>query len=64
MTIHPEIQARAQAEIDIVTGQKRLPEFADRANLPFVDALIKEVTRWNPVTPLGDVDTYMNFSLY
>ncbi|KAL0568014.1 hypothetical protein V5O48_013977, partial [Marasmius crinis-equi] len=54
MSLHPSIQARAQAEIDNL-GSGRLPDFSDcgSGKLPFVDAVIKETLRWNPVTPLG-----------
>ncbi|KAF8257685.1 cytochrome P450 [Lactarius quietus] len=48
-----DLQTRAQAELDAVTGRERLPTFADRASLPFVDALCKETQRWRPVTPLA-----------
>ena len=54
MTLYPEIQKRAQAQIDHVIGTNRLPSFQDRDNLPYVDALMKEVYRWNPVAPLGE----------
>ena len=53
MTMHPEIQRKAQAEIDRVVGNDRLPTLADQPNLPCVDALVKEVLRWGPVAPLG-----------
>ncbi len=49
----PDVQIRAQAELDAVTGRERLPTFEDRPKLPFVDAVCKEVLRWRPVTPLG-----------
>jgi len=51
--LHPEIQIRAQEEIDAVTGRERLPTFEDRQRLPFVDAICKEVLRWRPVVPLA-----------
>lgn len=35
MLMHPEMQERAQAEIDAVVGSDRLPNFDDRAQLPF-----------------------------
>jgi hypothetical protein len=54
--LHPEIQIRAQEEIDAVTGRERLPTFEDRPRLPFVDAICKEVLRWRPVVPLGEFD--------
>ena len=49
----PEVQKRAQRELDAVTAGHRLPEFADRASLPYIDAVVKEVLRWHPVTPFG-----------
>jgi cytochrome P450 len=51
--LHPDIQKRAQEELDAVTGRERLPTFDDRPRLPFVDAVCKEVMRWRPVIPLG-----------
>ena len=53
MLIYPEFQRKAQEEIDRVIGNDRFPTLADQANLPYVDALVKEVLRWHPVTPLG-----------
>ncbi|KAJ7189236.1 cytochrome P450 [Mycena filopes] len=53
MLANPDAQKKAQHEIDSVTGQMRLPDFNDEAALPYVSALVKEVLRWGPVTPLG-----------
>ena len=53
MTLYPEAQRKAQVEIDGVIGSDRLPTLADQSSLPYVDALVKEVLRWNPVAPLG-----------
>ncbi|KAI0273310.1 cytochrome P450 [Gloeopeniophorella convolvens] len=53
MCLHPEAQARAQREIDAVTGGERLPSLADRARLPYVQACVKEVLRFWTVAPLG-----------
>jgi cytochrome P450 len=53
MTMHPDIQEKAQKEIDQVVGSDRLPGLKDRANLPYVDSIVKEVLRWHPVAPLG-----------
>jgi len=49
----PEVQRRAQAELDTVVGRDRLPTFADAPSLPYVSAVIKEVLRWRPSVPLG-----------
>jgi hypothetical protein len=53
MLLFPETQAKAQAEIDRVVGTNRLPTFEDQSKLPYIDQLIREVIRWQPVTPLG-----------
>jgi cytochrome P450 len=53
--LHPEIQKMAQEELDAVTMRERLPTFEDRPRLPFVDAICKEVIRWRPITPLGEL---------
>ncbi|KAK9780198.1 putative Cytochrome P450 [Seiridium cardinale] len=53
MAKFPEVQRKAQEEIDLRIGSDRLPGLADRANLPYVDALVNEVFRWSPVSPMG-----------
>ncbi|KAG6000837.1 hypothetical protein E4U21_004951 [Claviceps maximensis] len=53
MILHPDIQLRAQKEIDDVVGSDRLPGFQDRDHLPYINALIKETYRWIPVIPIG-----------
>lgn len=54
MTVHPSIQAQAQAEVDRVLGHEhRLPTLADRSRLPFVDCIVWECLRWNPSTPVA-----------
>ncbi|KAJ6585037.1 cytochrome P450 [Mycena capillaripes] len=53
MALHPDVQKKAQSEIDTVIGNHRLPEYEDRPLLPFVEALYREVMRWKPVLPLG-----------
>ena len=53
LVMFPEVQQRAQEEIDHVVGTNRLPTFEDRENLLYVDSIVKEAWRWNPVIPLG-----------
>ncbi|KAH8118941.1 cytochrome P450 [Phellopilus nigrolimitatus] len=53
MVLNPEVQRRAQEEIDNVIGFDRLPAFEDKENLPYVNAICKESLRWQPVTPIG-----------
>lgn len=54
MTLHPEVQRKAQAEIESVVGTDRVPTAADRENLPYIHAILLEVLRWNPVATLGN----------
>ncbi|KAM5539745.1 hypothetical protein V8D89_006558 [Ganoderma adspersum] len=53
MACYPEIQAKAQAELDTVVGSTRLPTFEDRNLLPYITAVAKESMRWQSVAPLG-----------
>ncbi len=46
MTIHPEVQRKAHAELDRVVGSDRLPTFEDRSQLPYIEALCKECLRF------------------
>ncbi|ESK89309.1 cytochrome p450 [Moniliophthora roreri MCA 2997] len=52
ISLHPNVQSKAQAELDRVLGD-RLPAFTDRQHLPYIDCICYELLRWNPVTPLG-----------
>ncbi|KAG2037427.1 cytochrome P450 [Suillus americanus] len=53
MVLNPEVQAKAQAEIDRVVGKDRLPNFDDRPALPYLEAVLRETLRWYPVVPFG-----------
>lgn len=53
LTKYPEVQKKAQAELDAIVGSSRLPDFADRERLPYIHALISELWRRYPVTPWG-----------
>ncbi|KXN85958.1 O-methylsterigmatocystin oxidoreductase [Leucoagaricus sp. SymC.cos] len=53
MTYYPEIQKRAQEEIDHVIGKDRLPAHTDAPYLPYFSAIVKEVLRWQPIVPSG-----------
>ena len=53
MATHPEVQKKAQTEIDLVIGSDRLPEFEDRPSLPYLEAIYREVMRWNQSLPLA-----------
>jgi len=52
MIEHPEAMTKAQKEIDLIVGNDRLPTFADRENLPYVEALYNECLRYGVGVPL------------
>ncbi|KAL3477054.1 cytochrome P450 [Aspergillus californicus] len=60
MTLYPDVQQRAQEEIDRVVGRNRLPGYDDRDNLPYTDALVKETLRWHAITPMGVAHSSMD----
>jgi len=54
MLHYPEVQRKAQAELDRVLHRgKRLPGYEDQSDLPYITAVMKEVLRWQPVTPIS-----------
>jgi len=53
MMLYPEVQKKAQEEIDRIIGTERLPDFIDRDRLPYIGALLTELHRWAPITPLS-----------
>jgi cytochrome P450 len=53
MLVYPEVQSKAQAEIDRVIGRERLPEMEDLESLPYASAVVAESLRWLPVVPMG-----------
>ena len=53
MAKHPDIQRRAQEEVDRVVGNDRLPDFNDRPCLPYIDAIYRELLRHTPPLALG-----------
>ncbi|KAH7927918.1 cytochrome P450 [Leucogyrophana mollusca] len=64
MVLHPHVQERAQAEIDAVVGKDRLPDFDDQPSLPYIEAILREVNRWQPVLPLGVAHAATNSDVY
>lgn len=57
MLLHPDIQERARQETDATLGTCRLPTFEDLGLVPYIDAVIKEVLRWQPIVRLGKSET-------
>ncbi|CCM04078.1 uncharacterized protein FIBRA_06237 [Fibroporia radiculosa] len=52
MAAYPDVQRKAQSELDTVVGRDRFAMMDDQPRLTYIDALIKEVHRLNPVAPL------------
>ncbi|EIW56884.1 cytochrome P450 [Trametes versicolor FP-101664 SS1] len=50
---NPEAVCKAQEEIDRRVGKERLPDFGDRASLPYLDAFLEELYRWACPLPLS-----------
>ena len=46
MCLHPEAYCKAQEEIDRIVGLDRLPDFADRGSLPYLECVMKETYRY------------------
>lgn len=53
MIHHPAVQTRAQAELDLIIGNQRLPTLQDQLQLPYTSAVVKEILRWKPQAPVG-----------
>ncbi|KAI9167940.1 Multifunctional cytochrome P450 monooxygenase af510 [Paramyrothecium foliicola] len=64
MIMYPEIQRKAQQEIDNVLGAGKMPELKDRERLPYTAALVTETLRWIPVVPIGTVHATSNEIIY
>ncbi|KAJ7689239.1 cytochrome P450 [Mycena olivaceomarginata] len=69
MTLYPDVQRKAQEELNRVVGTDRLPSVEDRPNLPYIRAMVWELHRWNPTSPLAiphrctQEDTYKGFRI-
>ncbi|KAF8037370.1 hypothetical protein BT93_B0320 [Corymbia citriodora subsp. variegata] len=52
MVLHPDIQAKAQSEINAALGSARPVEDSDLPRLPYLRAVVKETLRMHPPGPL------------
>ncbi|KAG8995536.1 hypothetical protein FRB90_000146 [Tulasnella sp. 427] len=53
MSLFPNVQKKAHAEIDKVVGSGRPPKLEDLPNLPYMHAIVLETLRWSPTTTFG-----------
>ncbi|KAI5120525.1 hypothetical protein M0805_004533 [Coniferiporia weirii] len=53
MALYPDVQRRAQAEVDEKIGRGNVAEFDRLDNIPYVSAVLKEMLRYAPVGPLA-----------
>lgn len=70
MILFPEVQKRAQEEIDRVVGTEHPPTWEDEPRLQYVRGCVKESLRWMPTTLTGAVphattqnDEYMGYQI-
>jgi cytochrome P450 len=69
MVLYPAWIKTAQQEIDQVVGRNRLPGFADRPGLLYLEAVICELHRWASAAPLAfyhatsKEDSYREFTI-
>ena len=52
LAMHPEIQAKARAEVEAVVGTDRFIQPNDLERLPYVKAIVREAGRWHVIVPL------------
>lgn len=69
MVLFPEVQKKAQEELDRGIGPNRLPDMDDYARLPYIVCCVKEAVRWMPTAVLGfphavtQDDEYMGYRI-
>ncbi|KAF5860139.1 hypothetical protein ETB97_001997 [Aspergillus alliaceus] len=67
--LHKEVVQKAQTELDSVVGEERLPAFDDLEKLPYIRAIVSELLRWHPISPIGvphaviQDDEYMGYRI-
>ncbi|TFY62291.1 hypothetical protein EVJ58_g3958 [Rhodofomes roseus] len=53
MVLYPEVQRKVHNELDTILGPGHLADWEDLERLTYVQAVILEIYRWNPVAPIG-----------
>ncbi|KAG7094942.1 hypothetical protein E1B28_005744 [Marasmius oreades] len=54
LVLYPDVQKKAQEEVDRVVGRDRMPTFKDLEpeQMPYLNALLREIMRWRSIGPL------------
>lgn len=50
---YPEVQKRAQEELDEIVGRSRLPALDDLDHMPYIEALLSEIQRCGNIAPFS-----------
>lgn len=50
---HPEVQLKARAELNAVLGPLTFPHPDDIERLPYIQAVMTELKRWNVIAPFS-----------
>ena len=58
MLTRPDIQKKVHEELDSLIDVNRLPDLSDKANLPYLTAVLKETLRLASVAPLLDQNVH------
>jgi len=67
--LHQDAVLHVQRELDAVVGPDRLPTVEDMPHLPYVNAFVREVFSWRPITLGGrphaiiEDDEYMGYRI-
>lgn len=64
MARNTHVVKKAQKQLDDVLGGERLPDHSDMDKLPYITAIIKEITRWSPPVPIGAPHRLMEDDVY
>ena len=64
MILNPKAMKKAQEELDRVVGKGELPDFSHKGDLPYIDALVKEVLRWGLPSPIAVPTRAMQDDIY
>ncbi|KAH8651317.1 putative cytochrome P450 oxidoreductase OrdA-like protein [Xylariales sp. PMI_506] len=66
MALYPEVLRKAQEELDrvILRPLDRLPTMSDRDSLPYIEAVVQEILRWQPVAVTGVPHTTTEDDIY